>query len=222
MLEFCQGCRGCGGSYSPSRERETLQQNIILHVIKRICQELRRKFPRRRTGTRRSMDSGGFHQSSRDRRAFAVQHVKFWRRADQFRGVRRSDEEKSRTTFTALRARASLDVSSPPFLENLRQKCLEALCLVGPVDDYAVQQLKDFVRKKLMKMTRRSCRIVDSPCVLTTQEHGWSANMERIMESPMGRRDNSMTSNMVSKKTTEVNPTHSIKTELRKRSWQRI
>ena len=61
-----------------------------------------------------------------------------------------------------------------------------------------------------------SDRIVDSPCVPTTSEYGWSAKMGRIMET-QGLRDNSMTSHMVSKKTTEVNPTRSIMMELKSR-----
>ncbi len=54
-----------------------------------------------------------------------------------------------------------------------------------------------------------SSRMADSPCVLTTSEYGWSANMERIMKA-QAMRDNSMTSYMVSKKTMEVNPNHAI------------
>ena len=54
-----------------------------------------------------------------------------------------------------------------------------------------------------------SRRIVDSPCVVTTSEYGWFANMERIMKARV-LRDNSMTSHMVSKRTMEVDPTHSI------------
>ena len=136
-------------------------------------------------------------------------------------------------------------VSSSPFEENLRQKGLEVLYMVDPVDEHAVQQLKEFDGKKLKSTTKEgfdigdddekktleelntefeplaeltegvlgdkgekviaSDRIVDSPCILTTSEYGWSAKMERIIEA-QALRDNSMTSHMVPKKTMEVNP----------------
>merc|ERR1712219_46834 len=148
-------------------------------------------------------------------------------------------------------------VSSSPFLENLRKKGLEVLYMVDPVDEYAVQQLKEFDGKKLKSTTKEgldiededekkkieelkaefepltklmkevlgdkvekvlvSSRMADSPCVLTTSEYGWSANMERIMKA-QALRDNSMTSYMVSKKTMEVNPKHSIMSELKKKA----
>merc|ERR1712023_100331 len=148
-------------------------------------------------------------------------------------------------------------VSSSPFIETLRKKGLEVIYMVDPVDEYAVQQLKEFDGKKLKSVTKEgldiededekkkleelkaefeplaklmkevlgdkvekvvvSNRMADSPCVLTTSEYGWSANMERIMKA-QALRDNSMTSYMVSKKTMEVNPKHSIMSELKKKA----
>merc|ERR1712083_879495 len=60
-------------------------------------------------------------------------------------------------------------------------------------------------------------RIDESPCVLVTSEHGWTANMERIMKA-QALRDSSMTSYMVSKKTMEINPTNQIVIELRNKA----
>merc|ERR1712110_1181488 len=114
-------------------------------------------------------------------------------------------------------------VSSSPFLETLRKKGIEVLYMVDPIDEYCVQQLKEYDGKKLVSVTKEGLdldtedekkkleeekaeyeslcklikevlgdkvekvlvgtRIAESPCVLVTSEHGWSANMERIMKA---------------------------------------
>jgi len=115
-------------------------------------------------------------------------------------------------------------VAASPFLEALRKRGYEVLYLVDPIDEYMVQQLKEYDGKKLISTTKEgleledtddekkkreeekarfeplcklmkdvlgdkvekvvvSNRIDESPCVLVTSEHGWSANMERIMKA---------------------------------------
>merc|ERR1712196_192157 len=54
-----------------------------------------------------------------------------------------------------------------------------------------------------------SNRLTTSPCCIVTAEHGWSANMERIMKA-QALRDNSTMGYMAAKKHLEINPDHSI------------
>merc|ERR1712170_27874 len=148
-------------------------------------------------------------------------------------------------------------VTASPFIEGLKKKGLEVLYLIDPIDEYVIQQLKDFEEKKLKNCSKEGLDIEDeddkkkleeqkaafeglctlvkevlgdkvekvlvgtrmseSPCVLVTSEWGWSANMERIMKA-QALRDSSMSSYMVSKKTLELNPDHSIVVELKRRA----
>merc|ERR1712195_395206 len=76
--------------------------------------------------------------------------------------------------------------------------------------------MKDVLGDKVEKVVV-SNRIDESPCVLVTSEHGWTANMERITKA-QALRDNSMTSYMMSKKTMEINPSNNIVSELRQKA----
>merc|ERR1711939_1208719 len=89
-------------------------------------------------------------------------------------------------------------VESAPFIEQLKKRGFEVLYLTDPIDEYAVQQLKEYDGKKLVAVTKEglnlektedekkelvSDRLSSSPCCLVTGEYGWSANMERIMKA---------------------------------------
>merc|ERR1711865_1155495 len=250
--------------------RETLQQNKILRVIKKNlvkkCLEMFSEITEKKDDYKKFYEQFskniklGIHEDSTNRMKVAellrYQTSKSGDEQISFKEyVDRMKEGQNDVYYITGESIAA--VSSSPFLEALRKKGLEVLYMVDAVDEYAVQQLKEFDGKKLKSTTKGgldiddddekkkleelkaefepltklmkevlgdktekvivSTRLADSPCVLTTSEYGWSANMERIMKT-QALRDNSMTSYMVSKKTMEVNPKHSIMTELKKKA----
>merc|ERR1711959_253503 len=250
--------------------RETLQQNKILRVIKKNlvkkCLEMFVEIAEKKDDYKKFYEQFskniklGINEDSTNRMKIAE--------LMRYHTSKSGDEQISLKEYVDRMKEGQNDiyyitgesiaaVSSSPFLECLRKKGLEVLYMVDPVDEYAVQQLKEFDGKKLKSTTKEgldlddedekkkieelkaefepltklmkevlgdkvekvlvTSHMADSPCVLTTSEHGWSANMERIMKA-QALRDNSMTSYMVSKKTMEVNPKHAIMTELRKKA----
>jgi len=62
-----------------------------------------------------------------------------------------------------------------------------------------------------------SNRVDSTPCLFVTSQYGYSANMERIMQS-QAFSDTKRTQYLVSKKTMEINPRHPIIIELLKRA----
>eukprot|EP00040_Diaphanoeca_grandis_P038122 m.255822 g.255822 ORF g.255822 m.255822 type:complete len:728 (+) comp33941_c0_seq1:149-2332(+) len=142
-------------------------------------------------------------------------------------------------------------VAGSSFVERLVKKGYEVLYMTEPIDEYCVNQLKEYDGKKLVSVTKEglelaededekkkaeedkakfsalceviketlgstrvekvavSNRLTTSPCVIVTSEHGWSANMERIMKA-QALRDNSTMGYMAAKKNLEINPDHSI------------
>merc|ERR1739845_198987 len=250
--------------------RETLQQNKILRVIKKNlvkkCLEMFAEIAEKKDDYKKFFEQFGkclklgVHEDSTNRTKVAE--------LMRYHTSKSGDEQISLKEYVDRMKEGQNDiyyitgesiaaVSSSPFLESLRKRGLEVLYMVDPIDEYCVQQLKEFDGKKLKSVTKEgleiddedekkkieelksefepltklmkevlgdkvekvlvSSRMADSPCVLTTSEYGWSANMERIMKA-QALRDSSMTSYMVSKKTMEVNPKHSIMTELRKKA----
>ena len=72
--------------------------------------------------------------------------------------------------------------------------------------DEMCKNIKDILGNTIEKVIL-SQKIVDSPCCISTTEHGWSANMARIMKA-QALRDSSMNRVMTSKKIFELNPSH--------------
>jgi len=53
-------------------------------------------------------------------------------------------------------------VSNSPFIEGLKKKGIEVVYMIDPIDEYVIQQLKDFDGKKLKNCTKEGLDLEDT------------------------------------------------------------
>merc|ERR1712127_959845 len=71
--------------------------------------------------------------------------------------VSRMDDKQPGIYYITGESRRSVETS--PFLEKLKKKGYEVLYMVDPIDEYCIQQLKEFDGKKLLSATKEGLQM---------------------------------------------------------------
>jgi molecular chaperone HtpG len=150
--------------------RESLQQNKILKVIRKNlikkCLELFQELSENKDDYKTFYDAFsknlklGIHEDQTNRPKLAN-----LLRFDSSKGEMRSlqdyvdDMKENQKDIYYITGESKKVVESSPFLETLKKRKYEVLYMTDPIDEYAVQQLKDFKDHKLVCATKEGLEL---------------------------------------------------------------
>lgn len=155
--------------------RETLQQNKILMVIKRAivkkCLEMFAELAENDEDYKKFYEQFaknlklGIHEDANNRNKVAelLRYHTSKSGEDMIslkEYVSKMKEGQKAIYYITGESRAS--VANSPFIESLKKKGLEVIFMVDPIDEYAVQQLKEYDGKKLISVTKEGLDLEDT------------------------------------------------------------
>merc|ERR1711998_213385 len=152
--------------------RETLQQNKILRVIKKNlvkkCLELFQGIAENKEEYAKFYEhfgknlKFGIHEDSTNRAKIAdLLRYQTTKSGDEMISLKEYCDrmKEGQNDIYYVTGESVQQVSSSPFIETLRKKGYEVVYMVDPIDEYAVQQLKEYDGKKLVSATKEGLKM---------------------------------------------------------------
>merc|ERR1712032_1364004 len=163
--------------------RETLQQNKILKVIKKNlvkkCIEMFNEIAEKKDDFKKFYEQFGknlklgIHEDSQNRTKLAdLLRFQTSKSGDEVISLKEYIDrmKDGQQDIYYITGESVAMVSSSPFIESLRKKGTEVLYMVDPIDEYCVQQLKEYDGKKLKSVTKEGLDLDDEDEKKKTEE----------------------------------------------------